>query len=112
MKEKITAANLKNKIVKTLRDNKAADILAMNVKKFTDIADYIVICTANSTTHAKALTEHVRSQLILENISPISIEGENTREWMLVDYGNVITHIMLKSTREFYNLETLWQANI
>lgn len=109
--KKPTSAGLKNTIIKALKDHKAIDVLALNVKKLTDIADYMVICTANSTTHVKALTERVRAQLALEHIKPVSIEGENTREWMLIDFNHVIVHIMLKSVRDFYSLEKLWGLN-
>jgi len=106
--KKITAAGLKNIVIKTLKENKAIDVLALNIKKLTDIADYMIICTANSTTHVKSLIEKLRTELALEHIKPIGIEGENTREWMLADFGHVIVHVMLKSTREFYSLEKLW----
>jgi ribosome-associated protein len=106
--KKLTPAGLKNKAVKTLKDNKAIDVVALDIKKLTDIADYMIICTANSTTHVKTLIKKVREQLALSQIKPIGIEGENACEWMLADFGDVIVHVMLKPTREFYNLEKLW----
>lgn len=106
--KKLTAAGLKNIIVKTLKEHKGIDILALNIKKITDIADYMIICTANSTTHAKALTEKLCEKTALENIKPIGIEGDNTREWMLLDYSYVIVHIMLDPIRKYYDLEKLW----
>ncbi|CAL7962540.1 Ribosomal silencing factor RsfS [Gammaproteobacteria bacterium] len=109
--KKLSAAGLKNIVIKTLKENKAIDVLAINIKKLTDIADYMIICTANSTTHVKSLIEKLRAQLALEHIKPIGIEGENTREWMLADFGHVIVHVMLKTTREFYSLEKLWGLN-
>ncbi len=111
MKKNLTAAGLKNIITKTLKDHKAIDVLALNIKKLTDMADYMVICTANSTTHVKTLIEKIRAELALSHIKPIGIEGENTREWMLADFGHVIVHVMLKPIREFYSLENLWGLN-
>lgn len=108
MKKKLTAAGLKTIITKTLKDNKAIDVLALNIKKLTDIADYMIICTANSTTHVKTLIEKIRAEVALSHIKPIGIEGENTREWMLADFGHIIVHVMLKPIREFYSLEELW----
>jgi ribosome-associated protein len=108
MKKKLTAAGLKTIITKTLKDHKAIDVLALNIKKLTDMADYMIICTANSTTHVKTLIEKIRAELALLHIKPIGIEGENTREWMLADFGHVIVHVMLKPIREFYSLEKLW----
>ncbi|EKE01348.1 MAG: hypothetical protein ACD_21C00156G0015 [uncultured bacterium] len=107
----LTAAGLKNIIVKTLKDHKAINVLALDIKKLTDMADYMIICTANSTTHVKTLIEKTREQLALAHIKPIGIEGENTREWMLADFGNVIVHVMLGPIREFYSLENLWGLN-
>ena len=83
--KKITSAGLKNTVTKTLKDNKAIDVIALNVKKLTDIADYMIICTANSTTHAKTLFEKTREQLALVNIKPIGIEGENSYFIFILD---------------------------
>ena len=109
--KKLTAAGLKNIATKTLKENKAIDVLALNIKKLTDIADYMVICTANSTTHVKALIEKLRADFALAHVKPIGIEGGETREWMLADFGHVIVHVMLKPIREFYSLEKLWGLN-
>jgi ribosome-associated protein len=68
----------------------------------------MVICTANSTTHVRTLAEKVRRQLLLSHIKHIGIEGNSDGEWMLVDFGDTIVHIMIESTRKFYNLEKLW----
>ena len=108
---KLTSAGLKNAIIKVLKDNKAIDIIALDIKKLTDIADYMIICTANSTTHVKTLTEKTREKLATLPIKPVGVEGENTREWMLTDFGNVIVQIMLGQVRKFYNLEKLWGSN-
>ena len=106
--KKLTPAGLKNLTTKTLKDNKAIDVSVLNIKKITDIADYMIICTANSTTHVKTLIEKIKEQAALQHIKPLGIEDENTREWMLIDFGSVIVHIMLKSIREYYALEKLW----
>jgi ribosome-associated protein len=105
-----TPAAIKKMIVATLDDNKANDIVALDIKKLTDIADYMIICSGNSTTHNKALTEKVVSKLISEGIKTIGVEGHENREWYLVDIGDIIVHIMLPQTREFYSLEKLWEA--
>lgn len=105
---KLTPAGLKKLIIQTLKYNKATDILALDIKKLTDIADYMIICTANSTPHVKTLIKKIHEKLLPLQIKPIGVEGENTYEWMLTDFGSVIVHIMLKEAREFYNLEKLW----
>ena len=109
--KKITSVALKNIISKTLKNHKAIDIVALDIKELSDMADYMVICTANSPTHTKTLVEKLRRQLALAQIKPIGIEGENTCEWMLADFGDVIAHIMLEPIREFYSLEKLWRLN-
>lgn len=106
--QNLSPANIKKIIVETLEDNKATDVVALNIKHLTDIADYMIVCTGNSTTHVKALTDKIREKLLPSRIKPIGIEGSKSNEWMLVDFGNIIVHIMLKQEREFYNLEKLW----
>lgn len=110
MKEKITAAKIKKTIIDTLKDHKAIDVLALNIKAITDIADYMIVCTANSTIHVKTLVEKVREKLATIHIKPIGIEGEGVREWMLIDFGDVIVHVMLEPIRKFYKLEKLWDV--
>jgi ribosome-associated protein len=110
MKKSITPAKIKTMIVNTLKDHQAIDIIASNIKTITDIADYIVICTANSTTHAKTLIDKVRERLATIHVKSLGIEGGKNREWMLIDFGDVIVHIMLKNIRQFYALEKLWNV--
>lgn len=111
MKKPITPAQIKKLIVDTLKDHKAVDVLAINIKPLTDIADYMIIGTANSTVHAKTLSDKTREKLASIHIKPIGIEGADTREWMLVDCGHIIVHIMLGHVRKFYDLEKLWGGN-
>ena len=106
--KKPSPAQIKTTIVKILKDNKAMNVQALKISELTDFADYIVIATANSNTHAKALANKIYDKLALLKIKPIGIEGEETREWILVDFGDVIVHIMLENIRQFYNLEKLW----
>lgn len=103
-----TPAQIKNLLVDTLKEHKAIDVLAINIKPLTDIADYMIIGTANSTVHTKTLIDKTSEKLESINITPIGIEGADTREWMLVDCGHIIVHIMLDHVRKFYALEKLW----
>jgi len=111
MKKNTTSAQMKKIIVDTLKDYKAVDVLALNIKTITDIADYMIIGTANSTVHVKTLIEKTREKLASINIKPIGIEGAEAREWMLIDFGDVIVHIMLENIRNFYALEKLWNIS-
>jgi ribosome-associated protein len=75
------------------------------------IADYFVICSANSDRQAKALAEHVRERIKTESQRlPFSIEGQSNSGWVLLDYGNVIVHVFLEEERRFYDLEGLWHT--
>lgn len=106
--QKPTVAAVKKMIVDSLKEHKAIDVQALNIKKLTDIADYMIICTANSTTHVKTLIDKTCEVMRTLHTKPIGIEGEDSREWMLVDFGNIIVHVMLDDTRKFYDLERLW----
>jgi len=95
-------------IAKFLDDKKAVDIKILELKDLTIITDYFVICSADSTTQVKALTEHLEEKMDLEGFKPLHIEGLNYAHWVLLDYGDVIVHIYLEETRHYYDLERLW----
>lgn len=109
--QKYTTAKTKTIITKVLKDHKAIDVVSLNIKPLTDIADYMIIATANSTTHAKTLSEKICEKLLTVHRKPIGIEGADTREWMLVDFGDIIVNIMLAPIRKFYALEKLWEQD-
>lgn len=95
--------------VATLDDNKALDIKSIDVTGNTDVTDYIVICTATSTRHAQSLTDKVMRELRDHGIRALGTEGaQQNDEWILVDFGDVVVHVMLAEAREFYSLEKLW----
>jgi len=96
------------KIAKILHDKKASDIKILELKDLTIITDYFVICSADSTTQVKAITEHIEETMAEEGLKPLSIEGFNYAHWVLMDYGDVIVHIFIEETRLYYDLERLW----
>lgn len=107
----MTPLQLKNLITKTLNAHKAEEIVSINISKLTSIADYMVICSATSPRHIKALTNYIITTCKERNIRTLGSEGtDGMDEWALIDFGDVIVNIMLASTREFYNLEKLWQV--
>jgi len=99
---------LKDVVVTALEDLKGQDIQVLDVKALTDIADYMVIASGTSDTHVKALASKAVDAVKVSGQRPLGIEGENGGEWVLVDFGDVLLHVMLPRTREFYELEKLW----
>ena len=101
-----------NKVDKTavnaLEDIKARDITVLDVRKLTTLYDTLIIATADSARQVKALAQHVRDALKAAGANIIGVEGEETGEWVLVDGGNIVVHIMQPATRAYYNLEELW----
>ncbi|MBQ4103640.1 MAG: ribosome silencing factor [Clostridia bacterium] len=98
---------LTKKIVKALDDKLARDIEVIKTEEVTIVADYFVIATANSNTHVRALADEIEYQLEQENIHPDHVEGRATG-WVLMQYGGVVVHIFLEDSRQYYNLERLW----
>ena len=94
--------------VAALDDIKARDIAVLDVRKLTNLYDTLIIATAESNRQVKALASHVREQLEAVGATIIGVEGEATAEWVLVDAGDVVVHIMQPAVRAHYNLEELW----
>ena len=97
-------------IVNSLEDIKPFDITVIDVRKKTSIADYMIIASANSNRQTKALARHLKDTLKDIGKSVANIEGEGDGEWVLVDLNEVLVHIMLPTTRAYFNLEELWQS--
>ncbi|MBM4136203.1 MAG: ribosome silencing factor [Nitrospira sp.] len=89
-------------------DKKAKDVLILELKGITIIADYFVICSGESTPHVKAIAEGIQESFTKAGIKTLGIEGTRYFHWVLMDYGDVIIHIFEKETRAFYELERLW----
>jgi ribosome-associated protein len=101
-----------NKIQKTavtaLEDIKARDISVLDVRKLTSLYDTLVIASAESNRQVKALANHVRDKLKQGGATILGVEGEESGEWVLVDAGDIVVHIMQPAVRAYYNLEELW----
>ena len=95
-------------IGETLLEKQAEKIIVLDVQKLTTVTDFVFICTSTSTTQSKAIADHARKMLKDENILPLSIEGYENLNWVLMDYANIVIHIFLPEYREFYDLERLW----
>lgn len=101
---------IKKHVISALEDIKAFDIVTLDVKKLTSIADFMIIASASSTRQTKALANNVKEKMQAIGINVIGIEGERDGDWVLVDFGDIIIHIMTPTTRAYYNLEELWTS--
>jgi ribosome-associated protein len=101
-----------NKTQKTaiaaLEDIKARDIVVLDVRKLTSLYDTLIVATAESNRQVNALAHHVRDELKAAGATIVGVEGEESGEWVLVDAGDMVVHIMQPAVRAYYNLEELW----
>ena len=91
-----------------LENMKAKDVIEIDVRGKTSIADYLVVASGTSTRHVKSVADEVVQFAKKCGVMPLGVEGEREAEWVLVDLGDVIVHVMLPRVREFYALERLW----
>lgn len=96
-------------VTTALEDLKAHDITRLDVAELTQIADHMVIATGTSNRHLKALASHVVEQVKAAGFAPLSTEGQDSGDWVLVDLGSILVHIMTPAAREHYALERLWK---
>lgn len=95
-------------IVKALDSKKADEITALRVGDLTILANYFVIASASSATQVKALADEVEYRMRQKGVAPKSIEGEQARDWIVLDYIDVVVHVFRREARDFYQLERLW----
>lgn len=94
----------------TLVNKSAHNVVVIDLKGKSDIADYMIVASGNSTRHVSALGDNVVEVLKKVGINPLQMEGEGGSEWVVVDNPHVIVHIFHPQTREIYNLEKMWEA--
>ena len=104
----LTPKEIAGYAVNALDSKKARDIKLLRTTDVTILADYFVICTANSTTQLRTLSDEVEIILKENGENPLRREGGRSGGWTLIDFGSVIVHIFLEEAREFYTLERLW----
>jgi len=100
----MTIDELKQLAMGALEDLKAEDITVLDVRDKTTVTDWIYIATGSSSRHVKSIAKQTKQP-------PLGVEGEAEGEWVLVDLGDVIVHVMQRQVREFYDLESLWSVD-
>jgi ribosome-associated protein len=103
-----TTAVVRQQVISALDELKAKDIREIDVRGKTSIADLLVIASGTSARHVKSIADEVVKFAKQAGVMPLGVEGEQEAEWVLVDLGDVIVHVMLPRIREFYGLERLW----
>lgn len=99
---------LLNVAVQAAEDKKANDLVVLDLRGISLIADYFVICHGNSDTQVQAIATEIRKRIHEEGVSLRGIEGMDAARWVLMDLGDVIVHIFHRDEREYYNIERLW----
>lgn len=102
---------LKNVVVEQLEDLKAKEISVLDVRELSSVTDYMVVASGTSNRHVKSVAHNLVSEMKDQGVMPLGVEGDDVSEWVLVDLGDVVVHIMLAQTRDFYQLEKLWDPN-
>jgi ribosome-associated protein len=108
----LKAKELKEIILGAANDLKGQSINCIDVRGLTSIADYMVIVTGRSSTHVKALSDNVVKEVKKANFEVVGVEGRAQSEWVLVDVGDIVVHVMLSQIRNLYNLEELWNFEV
>lgn len=101
---------MKQRVLTALDDLKAKDVVVLDVAGATSVTDYMVIASGTSSRQVAALAQHLVDEMSQQGVSVLGIEGKDVGEWVLVDLGDMVVHIMQPQTREFYELEKLWGA--
>ena len=96
------------KVHKVLLDNKAKDIIKIDLEKKSSIADFMIICSGTSSRHVISLSNFLVETLKKENLNTLSVEGKSNGDWVLVDAGDIIIHLFRSEVREYYGLEKMW----
>ncbi|SHF05121.1 ribosome-associated protein [Microbulbifer donghaiensis] len=99
---------IKDIAVAALEDLKGKDIVSLDVSELSDVMDSLVICTGTSSRQVKSLADNVVEEGKKAGVRPIGVEGMDQGDWVLVDYGDLVVHVMLADVRSFYDLEKLW----
>jgi ribosome-associated protein len=102
------AEQMRQEIYQALVDAKGQDIKVLDVRQVTDFTDYMIIASGTSSRHVQTLADKVCTHMKTLGLKPVGREGEAVGDWVLIDFGDVVTHLMRPQVRDLYNLEKLW----
>lgn len=103
---------IKDQVIEALEDVKGQDIRVIDITGIADFADYMVVASGTSDTHVKALARNASTSLRQQGVKPLNEDGADVGEWVLVDFGDVVLHVMRPEVREYYDLEKLWDEDV
>jgi len=103
------AEALKDLVTNALEDLKAKDVSVIDVRDRTSVTDFMILASGTSNRHVRSLAESVVAEAREQGVRAANVEGDNASDWILVDLGDVVAHVMMPATREFYDLERLWR---
>jgi ribosome-associated protein len=106
------AKQIKDKVVAALEDVKAQDIRVLEIGDISDFADFMVVASGTSVTHVKALAREASTSLRKQGVKPLNEDGADIGEWVLVDFGDVVLHVMRPEVRDYYDLEKFWDEDV
>jgi ribosome-associated protein len=106
--KKATSELLLETVLSSLNDDKAEDIVQIDLRGKTEIGDYMIVCSGRSTRQVSAISERLAQRVKDEFAHTVRIEGKDTGDWVLIDTGDVIVHVFRPEVREFYQLEKMW----
>lgn len=104
----MTVNEILSTVVQAAQEKKAHDAVILNIQGLSIVADYFVICHGNSETQVQAIAKEIREKAFEIGLEPKAMEGFDEARWVLLDLGDIVTHIFHREEREYYNLEKLW----
>lgn len=107
----MTFDELKPLVINALEDLKAAELTEIDVRGKTSVTDLMVVAIGTSNRHVKSLADSVVMKCKKAGLQPLGVEGERDGEWVLVDLGDIVVHVMLPQVRDYYNIEKLWEVD-
>ncbi len=112
MIQKIQPSRVRDLVLSSLDELKAVNPVTINVKKLSSFTDYMMIASGTSSRHIQSIGEKVLEDLKSKKIKPLGVEGQGSEEWLLIDLGDVVLHLMSTNARTFYDLESLWDPDL